>query len=205
LPRPDASPTVRRRRAQLRRDDRRRRGRAPAPRAALGGEHEAGRERERHDARDGPGGLGGWPDLVLPRTKQAGGSPFDRAGLTDGGPSVAAVAGAATDAAFRSVYGKGEPARFTLASVDWDQSGADMNAEAKSKGISLNRIEDGHWDPSHPDDFYFLTTERGDKTVVEPGVGRDGGGLWRLRFDDIEQPELGGTLTLLSTGPRRRS
>jgi hypothetical protein len=72
--------------------------------------------------------------------------------------------------------------------------------EAKAEGISLNRIEDGSWDPSRPNDFYFVTTEGGDTTEAEPGVSRDGGGLWRLRFDDIEQPELGGTLTLLLDG-----
>jgi hypothetical protein len=136
--------------------------------------------------------------------KQATGSPFDRAGLTDGSLAVVAVAGAATDAGFRAAYAKGEPARFTLSDNDWTAGATAQNAEAKAEGISLNRIEDAHWDPSHPSDLYFVTTEGG-KGADEPTgrYGRDGGGLWRLRFDDIEQPEQGGTLTLLLDGSER--
>ena len=55
------------------------------------------------------------------------------------------------------------------------------------------------WDPRHPNDFYFVTTEGGQTS----GTGldaRDGGGLWRLRFDDIDRPFAGATLTLLLDG-----
>jgi hypothetical protein len=135
-------------------------------------------------------------------TKQGTGTPVDKAGLTNGASHVAAVPGAATDAQFRAAYGKDTPVRFSLSEVDWDQTGAEQNAEGKAEGLSLNRIEDGHWDPSNPNDFYLLTTEGGDTTRApgEPQFARDGGGLWRLRFDDIEHPELGGTLTLLLDG-----
>ena len=76
-----------------------------------------------------------------------------------------------------------------------------MNAEAKAKGLSLDRIEDSNWDPSSPNDLYFLTTEGGKGADTPTGrYGRDGGGLWRMRFDDIERPRLGGTLTLLLDG-----
>jgi hypothetical protein len=133
--------------------------------------------------------------------KQASGSPFDRAGLTNGAVSVVSVPGVANDAQFRSAFGKGEAARFALAGVDWNQSGAAQNAQAKADGLSLNRIEDGHWDPQRPNDFYFVTTEGGSGADVPVGrFGRDGGGLWRMTFDDIERPELGGTLTLLLDG-----
>jgi secreted PhoX family phosphatase len=133
--------------------------------------------------------------------KLADGTPFDRAGLTDGLPSVVSVAGATTDAQFRTAYGKGEPVRFTLRGIDWTQTGPAQNVEAHAKGISLDRIEDGHWDPSSPSDYYFLTTEGGKGANVPTGrFGRDGGGLWRLRFDDIEHPEQGGTLALLLDG-----
>lgn len=37
-----------------------------------------------------------------------------------------------------------------------------------AEGLTLNRIEDGAWDPSNPNDFYFLTTEGGD-TSLAPG------------------------------------
>jgi hypothetical protein len=134
-------------------------------------------------------------------TKQATGSPFDRAGLTNGTPSVASVAGVTSDEEFRAAYPKGTPARFTLRGIDWTQTGVAQNADAKAKGLSLDRIEDSHWDPASPNDLYFLTTEGGRGADTPTGrFGRDGGGLWRLRFDDIERPLRGGTLTLLLDG-----
>ena len=84
---------------------------------------------------------------------------------------------------------------FKLSDVDWNQSGADQNAEAAAEGLSLNRIEDGAWDPSNPNDYYFVTTTGGEGT----GDG-GGGGLWKLSYTDIENPSLGGTLTLLLDG-----
>ena len=133
--------------------------------------------------------------------KQAAGSPFDRAGLTNGTTSVVSVAGAATDAEFRAAYAKGTPARFTSSEIDWTAEGTTQNAQAKAGGVTLNRIEDSHWDPSSPNDLYFVTTEGGKGADTPTGrYGRDGGGMWRLTFDDIEQPELGGTLTLLLDG-----
>ncbi len=80
--------------------------------------------------------------------------------------------------------------------MDWDQTGAAQNADAAAKGLSLNRIEDGAFDPRHPEDFYFVTTEGGrDATSA-----RDGGGLWRLSYHNVEKPWQGGTLTLLLDG-----
>jgi hypothetical protein len=65
--------------------------------------------------------------------------------------------------------------------------------------------EDGqlwvYWDPASPNDYYFVTTEGGEGAATPTGrFGRDGGGLWRLPFDDIERPERGGTLPLLLDG-----
>lgn len=85
---------------------------------------------------------------------------------------------------------------FDLSEVPWNQSGAAQNAEAKAEGLTLNRIEDGAWDPKNKNVFYFLTTEGGaGKTAT-----RDGGGLWRLTFADVENPTAGGTLELLLNG-----
>jgi hypothetical protein len=50
-----------------------------------------------------------------------------------------------------------------------------------------------------PNDYYFVTTEGG----ATDGIGldaRDGGGLWRLSFEDIENPTAGATLTLVLDG-----
>jgi hypothetical protein len=130
------------------------------------------------------------------------GNPFDRAGLTNGHRFVVDLQNEAVsdDAQFRTTYGKNNPAPFDLGSgeeVNWDQpSGAVQNTEAAAKGISLNRIEDGAFDPRHPEDFYFVTTEGGKGATA----ARDGGGLWRLSYDDVERPWEGGTLTLLLDG-----
>ena len=40
-----------------------------------------------------------------------------------------------TDAEFRATYGKGPPAEFDLAEIDWDQSGARQNADAEVDGL----------------------------------------------------------------------
>jgi secreted PhoX family phosphatase len=152
---------------------------------------------------DEDGAAGPFSQLSIYRgTKRSRGNAFDRAGLTNGSHNVLDLVDetVATDAQFRATFGKGKPAEFDLSVVDWDQSGARQNAEAIQDGLSLNRIEDGTWDPRHPNVYYFLTTEGGDTTSREPGITRDGGGLWKVTFEDIEQPDLGGTIELLLDG-----
>jgi secreted PhoX family phosphatase len=139
-------------------------------------------------------------------TKQSSGNAFDEAGLTNGTRFVLDLEDEAvsTDAGFRAKYGKGRAVPFTLGGdevVDWDSSGARQNAEGAAKGLALNRIEDGLFDPRHPNDYYVLTTE-GSPGVVpsEPAVTRDGGGLWKVHFKDVDRPEKGGTIELLLDG-----
>jgi secreted PhoX family phosphatase len=136
-------------------------------------------------------------------TKQKSGPPIAKAGLTNGTDFVidAIDETVSTDAQWRTKFDK-NPARVDLAAIDWNQTGAAQNTQAVSAGLNLNRIEDGHWDPNHPNDFYFLTTEGGVNNGL-PSTSidfRDGGGLWRLRFDDIEHPAAGGSLQLLLDG-----
>ena len=140
--------------------------------------------------------------------KQHHGSALDRAGLTNGELHVVDVKDQTitTDAGYRTAYGVGQQVRVKANQVDWDATGADQETEAVARGLTLNRIEDGAFDPSHPNDFYFLTTEGGDKTSVENDpvtgtpISRDGGGLWRLRFADVSKPSAGMTLELLLDG-----
>ena len=135
-------------------------------------------------------------------TKTKVGSPVDKAGLTNGVSYVIDDVNQAvsTDAQYRSAYGTFADVPVTLNAIDTTKSGTEQNVEAAAKGLSLNRIEDGSFDPKNPNDYYFLTTEGGNTTVVEPGVSRDGGGLWRLRFADVNQPAKGAELTLLLDG-----
>jgi hypothetical protein len=145
-------------------------------------------------------------------TKQSDGSPVDQAGLTNGTNHVVDVVNQAvsSDVQFRATYGKGSPVPVTFNEVDWTLGGVAQNASAAANGLSLNRIEDGSFDPSNRNDYYFLTTEGGvgatvsnDPAFPAPntvGNGRDGGGLWRLRFADVDNPQLGATLELLLDG-----
>ncbi len=80
-------------------------------------------------------------------------------------------------------------------------NGADFNTASNTAGItSFSRPEDGHWDPQHPEDFYFITTDQLDK--VYDGVGTQIGRtrVWKLHFDSIQQPKLGGTIEAVIEG-----
>jgi hypothetical protein len=134
-------------------------------------------------------------------TKQRSGEPLAKAGLTNGDDHVIAAVDAtvSTDALWRSTYGKGAERAVHLVDNDWNQTGGAQNTQALVDGLNLNRIEDGHWDPQNPNDFYFFTTQGG-HTFGSGLDSGDTGGLWRLSFADIENPDAGATLTLLLDG-----
>jgi Bacterial protein of unknown function (DUF839) len=136
--------------------------------------------------------------------KQRNGTEVDKAGMTNGENHVVtipAAGGPINDGAMRAMIAADPDGKveFDLAEIDWNQSGADQNADAQAVGMSLNRIEDGEFDPLDKNVYYFLTTE-GSPADPPETPSRDGGGLWRLTFDDVEQPDLGGTLELLLDG-----
>ena len=148
-------------------------------------------------------------------TKTKTGTWFEKAGLTNGKSYVlAATANApvANDYEIREKYGKNKPFAVTFAQIDITANGKAQNVEANKQGIELARVEDGHFDPNKPNDFYFVTTQSDSeptgKVVVgattpnpaTPTVKRDGGALWRLRFVDANKPFLGSTLELLLDG-----
>ena len=138
-------------------------------------------------------------------TKQKDGHPIERAGLTNGkfyglkliGPNNTLLTGEDNDLALgNATTGKLLSARFALNEVgpDGDVSAmteSQIETESVNENVfRLMRIEDGAWDPRHKNDFYFVTTAR---IVVRSR-------LWRLRFDDIERPELGGKIENLLFG-----
>ena len=70
-------------------------------------------------------------------------------------------------------------------------TGAALNTASNTAGVTnFLRPEDGAWDPANPADFYFATTN----SFTAPSR------LWRLRFTDINNPELGGTITAVLDG-----
>jgi hypothetical protein len=137
--------------------------------------------------------------------KQRFGNEIEKAGLTGGHPWGVKVTGFAKERTSSSSINPPPAPGTTFTLVDLgdvhNMTGAAFNTLSNTKGItSFSRPEDGAWDPSHPNDFYFNTTDQLDQ--VADGVGTQVGRsrVWRLRFYDITRPELGGTITAVLDG-----
>ena len=139
-------------------------------------------------------------------TKTASGTFADKAGLTNGNLHVLSVPNIANDNAFRATYGKNRPTDVTFVQTIWDGDMKTQQVDHAAKGTEFSRVEDGQWDPTNPNVYYFVTTESNKdagatkENPSEPGVKRDGGGFWRLTFVDGQKPELGAKLELLLDG-----
>ncbi|OYU94536.1 MAG: hypothetical protein CFE21_16165 [Bacteroidetes bacterium B1(2017)] len=123
-------------------------------------------------------------------TKTNIGTEIEKAGLSNGRLYGVAVTGLTTEV---STSIPAANTAFTLVDLGIvrDSSGAALNAKSNTLGVTnFLRPEDGHWDPSNPNDFYFVTTN----AITAPSR------LWRLRMTDIKNPELGGTITALLDG-----
>ena len=139
-------------------------------------------------------------------TKTTEGTFADKAGLTNGDLHVMSIPNIANDNAFRATHGKNKAVDVTFAKTIWDADMKTQQVDHAAKGTEMSRVEDGEWDPSNPNVFYFVTTESNkDPGATKPNpatptVSRDGGGLWRLTFVDGQKPELGAKLELLLDG-----
>ena len=123
-------------------------------------------------------------------TKTNSGTDIDKAGLSNGKLFGIAVTGLATETS-ASVPAPNSP--FTLADLGQVQNltGAVINTNSNNAGVTtFLRPEDGAWDPAHPEDFYFVTTN----AFNSPSR------LWKLHFNDINNPEAGGTITAVLDG-----
>jgi hypothetical protein len=116
-------------------------------------------------------------------TKQVAGNPIERAGLHNGTLYTTAIDGFATEPPIGFTS-----ARFSLRVVE-----NPAQAPADPDGTPLARPEDGAWDTTDARRFYFVTT------ATFAGNSR----LWRVTFDDVEQPELGGVIEVLIDGATR--
>ena len=138
-------------------------------------------------------------------SKTKTGEWYEKAGLANGKLYVMAT-DVLNDNAFRAKYSKGQSAPASFKVIDYQQNGKLQNDKARELGMTLARVEDGHFDPRNPNDYYFITTESNkDPKATEPNpatptVSRDGGALWRLRFADVNNPTKGATLTMLLDG-----
>jgi hypothetical protein len=136
-------------------------------------------------------------------SKEKNGHPIVQAGLTGGnlyGVKITVNGAPVTEESndfglgtvATSFIGKG---RFSLDNLGDVSAMTAVQIEQASiaAGIArLQRVEDGAWDPrkEHANDFYFVTTASLTANCR----------LWRLRFDDIENPEKGGTIEILLRG-----
>jgi secreted PhoX family phosphatase len=82
-------------------------------------------------------------------------------------------------------------------------SGNELDSNSNTNITSFQRVEDGAWDPTHPNDFYFVTTGRVESTATRSTFNdvTNPTRLWRLRFTDITHPEQGGTIDMVLDGP----
>lgn len=139
-------------------------------------------------------------------TKKTSGTWYNKAGFTGGTRYVISVDGLVNESSVRAMYTKGNAAPVVFNAVSTEANGAQQNAWAKALGTNFARVEDGAFDPNHPNDYYFLTTESNKNaaaTAVDPAlpsVSRDGGAMWRLRFKDVKNPLKGATITMLLDG-----
>jgi hypothetical protein len=142
--------------------------------------------------------------------KKSSGNEVEKAGLHPGmlyGMNVTAGGKAVT--AEDNTYGLGNSSSgfigggtFTLVPLgsNGDVSkltGAALQADSTSKKVfQVLRPEDGVWDPrkSFSGDYYFVTT----------ASFTSNSRLWKLHFNDVTRPELGGTIEIVIAGGDQR-
>jgi hypothetical protein len=138
--------------------------------------------------------------------KQATGTAIDKAGLTNGDLHVMNIPTIKSDNLFRTTVGKNKKMPAEFVKVDWNTTPSAFAMTSREKGTTFARIEDGHWDPSNPNVFYFVTTESNKDPIATapnpatPTVTRDGGALWRLTFKDAQNPAAGAEIEMLLNG-----
>ncbi|MFZ4697709.1 MAG: hypothetical protein ACOYMO_06855 [Phycisphaerales bacterium] len=127
-------------------------------------------------------------------TKQSTGNAAERAGLMNGTSYGIQVQVGGSNVSTESrdfCFSSSAPAvfsgRFTLA------------AGGTAAGTGFLRPEDGAWDPMNPRDFYFVNTDR--MSTTSAGAAQSHASrLFRLRFDNVNDPAAGGTIEAVLDG-----
>ncbi len=133
-------------------------------------------------------------------TKTASGSPIDKAGLTNGSLYGVKVNGVGVENRDLGIASGTQFSLFDLGNVQ-NTTGAQLQTASAANGVTeFLRPEDGAWDPSNPNDFYFVTTDRFDTVKAGTGstVGRSR--LYRLHFFNIADPAAGGVIDTVLDG-----
>jgi Alkaline phosphatase PhoX len=121
--------------------------------------------------------------------KTTTGTNVEKAGLTNGKLFGIKVDGVRTETA--AGIPSGTP--FTLFDLGsrLGKTGAQLETDSDTGGVTeWLRPEDGSWDPTNPNTFYFVTTN----AINAPSR------LWRLNFNDVTNPALGGTVDMALDG-----
>ncbi len=153
---------------------------------------------------DGTGGQ----VYVYVGTKTTTGSAVAQAGLTNGNLYGIAVQGLATETQAGVVAPGTRFSLFSHGDVS-GTTGAALETASKANGVtSFLRPEDGAWDPTNANRFFFVTTDTYSETKA--GIdGTDAGSainlsgrtrLYSLTFDDITDPTSGGRIEALLDG-----
>jgi hypothetical protein len=132
---------------------------------------------------------GGGQVYVYVGQKSASTDPVSAAGLNGGVLYGIKASGVAVEDATNGIPSRTAFTAFNLGDVS-GVSGATLETMSGTNVTKFQRPEDGAWDPSNPNDFYFVTT------ASFTGRSR----LWRLRFVDAANPALGGTMDMLLDG-----
>lgn len=118
------------------------------------------------------------------------GNEMDKAGLTNGRLYGISVTGLPAEIS-ATVPAANTPFTMVDLGIVKDSTGAALNTASNALSVTkFLRPEDGAFDPSSPNDFYFVTTN----SFTAPSK------MWRLRFNDIKNPTTGGTITAVLDG-----
>lgn len=151
------------------------------------------------DDTSGSGGVANGEVYVYIGTKQASGTPVEKAGLTTGGLYGIKVRRLARRVAYRRLRGRIPPVQPLLVRQRRELVGRDAANGLDGNITKFLRPEDGSWDPNNPPNnpsvYYFVTTDRPNSATQ---VGRSR--LWQLTFSDVSNPAAGGTITMLLDG-----
>jgi hypothetical protein len=123
-------------------------------------------------------------------TKTTNGTEIEKAGLSNGNLYGPAVSGLLIETS-ASIPAPNTP--FTMVNLGdvHNMTGTALNTASNSAGVTqFLRPEDGAWDPLHPEDFYFVTTN----AFGSPSR------LWRMHFTNINDLTQGGTITAVLDG-----
>ena len=126
-------------------------------------------------------------------TKTNTGSEVDKAGLTNGTMKFINVAGFA-DANGATTEEIANTTTRTTGIVD-----GTAFTLSDTLATTFSRPEDGAWS-ADGSKFWFVTTDQLDKTEITGHTQNGGSRLWELTFNDILNPEVGGTIKKLLDG-----